>query len=171
MASTSARYAFQFSATKSGQNRMISAYKEIKISHQAFVLIMASYILCLLQNICCGWSILFPTRARQSPVDLSAATAQDLQELLEARKVTSVELVDQYFRRIEQHDDTLHAVLERSPRAREDADACDRKRRRGFRCGPLFGIPILIKVFSETAIFPSHINMDRTTSKQARSWV
>ncbi|EHK48802.1 hypothetical protein TRIATDRAFT_175067, partial [Trichoderma atroviride IMI 206040] len=78
-------------------------------------------------------------------IDLLTATAEDLQQLLKAGELTSVELVDRCFAQIDRHDNYLRAVLQRNPQARTVAATLDLERRNGHLRGPLHGIPILIK--------------------------
>ena len=81
-------------------------------------------------------------------INLLAATAGDLQRDLSSGNLTSVELVNACFDQIEQHDDYLHAVISKPPRAYlvEQAQKLDVERKtKGIR-SKLHGIPILIKV-------------------------
>ena len=81
-------------------------------------------------------------------VNLLAATAGDLQRDLSSGNLTSVELVNACLDQIEQHDDYLHAVISKPPRAYlvEQAQKLDVERKtKGIR-SKLHGIPILIKV-------------------------
>ncbi|CZR55425.1 related to glu/asp-tRNA amidotransferase subunit A [Phialocephala subalpina] len=78
-------------------------------------------------------------------IDLLGATAQDIQELLTAGTVSSVQLVDKYIDQINTHDGYLRAVLEISPSARKHAESLDNERRNGVIRGPLHGVPILLK--------------------------
>ena len=81
-------------------------------------------------------------------VDLLAATAGDLQRDLSSGSLTSVKLVNACLDQIEQHDNYLHAVISKPPRAHlvEQAQKLDVERKtKGIR-SKLHGIPILIKV-------------------------
>ena len=81
-------------------------------------------------------------------INLLAATAGDLQRDLSSGNLTSVELVNACLDQIEQHDDYLHAVISKPPRAYlvEQAQKLDVERKtKGIR-SKLHGIPILIKV-------------------------
>ena len=81
-------------------------------------------------------------------VNLLAATAGDLQRDLSSGGLTSVELVNACLDQIEQHDDYLHALISKPPRAHlvEQAQKLDIERKmKGIR-SELHGIPILIKV-------------------------
>ena len=73
------------------------------------------------------------------------ATFTDLQRLMAARELSSVELTRAYLRRIERLNPLLHAVIETNPRALRIAERLDAERRQGTVRGPLHGIPILVK--------------------------
>lgn len=85
----------------------------------------------------------------------------DLRALLTQRKVTSVELVHEYLRRIERYDDSygdqpgLSAVITVNDRALEEAAELDAERRAGHVRGPLHGIPIVVKDNFDTADMPT----------------
>ena len=81
-------------------------------------------------------------------VDLLAATAGDLQRDLSSGILTSVELVNACLDQIERHDDYLHAVISKPPRAYlvEQAQKLDVERKMKGMRSKLHGIPILIKV-------------------------
>ena len=96
-------------------------------------------------------------------IDLLAATAGDLQRELSSGNLTSVELVNACLDQIERHDDYLHAVISRAPRAHvvEQAQKLDLERQTGRIRGKLHGIPILIKVlphsyFTSTCLIPKY---------------
>lgn len=93
-----------------------------------------------------AWPFSWPSGTSRRSIDLLTATAEDLQQLLTAGELTSVELVDRCFAQIDRHDDYLRAVLQRNPQARAVAAALDLERKNGHLRGPLHGIPILIKV-------------------------
>ncbi|MCP8970733.1 amidase family protein [Ectobacillus ponti] len=79
---------------------------------------------------------------------LVETTIADLQEALEAGKVTSRDLVLMYMSRISTYDkgeNGINSVLELNPDALHIAEALDAERKqRGVR-GPLHGIPLLLK--------------------------
>ncbi|UKZ68356.1 uncharacterized protein TrAtP1_009395 [Trichoderma atroviride] len=93
------------------------------------------------------WPFSWPSGTPRRSIDLLTATAEDLQQLLKAGELTSVELVDRCFAQIDKHDNYLRAVLQRNPQARTVAATLDLERKNGHLRGPLHGIPILIKVF------------------------
>lgn len=76
------------------------------------------------------------------------ATIAELQAAMEAGQVTSRQLVELYFERIEALDrqgPTLNSVLEVNPDALAIAQSLDEERAAGSLRGPLHGIPILLK--------------------------
>ncbi|KAL6789708.1 amidase signature enzyme [Trichoderma sp. SZMC 28012] len=92
-----------------------------------------------------AWPFSWPSGTPRRSIDLLTATAEELQQLLKAGELTSVELVDRFFAQIDKHDNYLRAVLQRNPHARAVAAALDLERKNGHLRGPLHGIPILIK--------------------------
>jgi amidase len=85
-----------------------------------------------------------PTNTRVAGIDIDATTIPQLQELMNARRLNSVQLTQFYLRRIRQFNPTLKAVITVSPTALADARAADAARRAGDR-RPLLGIPIIVK--------------------------
>ena len=81
-------------------------------------------------------------------LNLLAATAGDLQRDLSSGSLTSVELVNACLDQIELHDDYLHAVISKAPRAHlvKQAQKLDIERKTKGTRSKLHGIPILIKV-------------------------
>ena len=82
----------------------------------------------------------------------------DLQADLSAGRTTSEALVAAYLARISAMDragPTLQAVISLSPNAAADARALDAERRAGRVCGPLHGIPVLLKDNIETRDLPT----------------
>lgn len=99
---------------------------------------------------------------RQHPVTSSfEVTEKSIAELMEALsdgRVSSRQLVDSYFDRIEAYDKrgpSLNAMISINPRAREEADALDLERRARGPRGPLHGLPIVVKDNYEAAHLPS----------------
>ncbi|TMC07100.1 MAG: twin-arginine translocation signal domain-containing protein [Chloroflexi bacterium] len=81
------------------------------------------------------------------PHDLVEVTIAELQARMRAGRLTAVELVDEYLRRIEAIDrggPALRSVLEVNPDARPIAAALDRERRQRGPRGPLHGIPLVV---------------------------
>jgi amidase len=78
--------------------------------------------------------------------DALTATAHELQAQMAAGALKSTDLVREYVWRIEQHNGRLRAVAAYAPHAMARAREMDERRAAGEACGPLHGIPVLIKV-------------------------
>jgi amidase len=83
-------------------------------------------------------------------VDLLTLTATECQQLLTARSITSVELIETFLEQIEKHNhDGLHlnALISVAPRDKliKTAQTLDDERRASKLRGPLHGVPIVIK--------------------------
>lgn len=74
-----------------------------------------------------------------------ARTAAEAGQLLAAGSASSVELAEEYLRRIERLNPILHAVIATAPDALAAARASDERRANGDLLGPLDGIPVLVK--------------------------
>ena len=88
-----------------------------------------------------------------SSVDLVTATAEDLSSYLQDRVFTSVQLVNEYLRRIELDNvrgRTLHAILRTTPKhvRLQIAQNRDEERAANATRGPLHGLPVVVKVSS-----------------------
>ena len=77
-------------------------------------------------------------------IDVDSTTIPELQELMDANRLTSVQLTQFYLDRIRQLNPTLNAVITVSPTALADARAADTARLGGDD-RPLLGIPIIVK--------------------------
>ncbi|GBE83352.1 Putative amidase [Sparassis crispa] len=80
--------------------------------------------------------------------DLYEASIAELQDGLEKGIFTSVDLVNAYLARTEEVNlkgPALHAVIETTPNALEQAAVLDNERKTSGARGPLHGIPILLK--------------------------
>jgi amidase len=95
-----------------------------------------------------------PPNTKVSGIDVDATTIPELQELMNSRRINSVELTNFYLRRIRQLNPTLNAVITVSPTALADARAVDRARRNGDH-RPLLGIPIIVKDNVNTTGMPT----------------
>jgi amidase len=85
---------------------------------------------------------------RQQGFQVAETSILDLQAALARGEVTSEELVELYFDRIEAYDrkgPRLNAIRALNRRARQIAADLDELRRQGKGGGPLFGIPIILK--------------------------
>jgi len=90
-------------------------------------------------------------RPPSTDVDLASATATELVSRLEARQVSSRELLDAQLDRIERLDPAINAVVALDvDRARQRAGSIDHARARGDQVGPLAGLPMTIKDSFET---------------------
>ncbi|WP_409299754.1 amidase family protein [Peribacillus sp. SCS-155] len=69
----------------------------------------------------------------------------DLQQALANGEVTSKDLVLMYMARIARYDKSINSVLELNPDAVQIAEALDAERKQSGTCGPLYGIPVLLK--------------------------
>jgi aspartyl-tRNA(Asn)/glutamyl-tRNA(Gln) amidotransferase subunit A len=79
-------------------------------------------------------------------MDLCDHTITKLSKLLKKREISSNEIVESVFRRIESRENTLNAYITlRKEEALKQADEADAKLRSGSNITPLTGIPIAIK--------------------------
>jgi amidase len=95
-----------------------------------------------------------PTNTKVAGIDVDATTIPELQELMNSRRMNSVQLTNFYLRRIRQLNPTLNAVITVSPTALADARAADGARRSGDG-RPLLGIPIIVKDNVDTTGMPT----------------
>jgi len=80
------------------------------------------------------------------PTDLTRLTITEAARCLSRRDISSVELTNAVLRRLEAIEPRVHAYLTPCPeRAREEAEAADRRLAEGTDVGPLTGIPLAIK--------------------------
>ena len=95
-----------------------------------------------------------PTNTMVAGVDVDKTTIPELQLLMNARQINSVDLTNFYLARIHQLNPTLNAVITVSPTALADARAADRARHHGDH-RPLLGIPIIVKDNVNTTGMPT----------------
>jgi amidase len=95
-----------------------------------------------------------PPHTEVAGIDVDATTIPELQQLMNSRRMNSVQLTNFYLRRIRQLNPTLKAVITVSPTALADARAADAARRRGDT-RPLLGIPIILKDNINTTGMPT----------------
>lgn len=87
-------------------------------------------------------------------IDVLTSDIKAIETLLRNGRTTSRFLVEAYLAQIEKHDDYLHAMIQITPKKLlfERADSLDKEREAGKECGPLYGIPIIVKVSSENGM-------------------
>ena len=95
-----------------------------------------------------------PTSTKVAGINIDATTIPQLQELMNAHRLSSVQLTQFYLRRIRQLNPMLHAVITVSPTALRDARAADKARRLGSDL-PLLGIPVIVKDNVDTTGMPT----------------
>jgi amidase len=98
--------------------------------------------------------LLDPTNTTVAGIDVDATTIPELQKLMNARQINSVELTNFYLRRIHQLNPVLNAIITVSPTALADARAADQARHHGDD-SPLLGIPIIVKDNINTTGMPT----------------
>ena len=78
--------------------------------------------------------------------DYTFASATDLARLIKAREISSVELLEHYFRRVDAHNGPINAVIAQNrDEALASAKAADAALARGEDWGPLHGVPTTVK--------------------------
>jgi len=86
------------------------------------------------------------------PNDFAWMPATDQLAAMDAKEVSSTELVDLYLSRIDEHNAPLNAIVTvDADAARRAATEADAARARGDALGPLHGVPITVKDSYETA--------------------
>jgi amidase len=93
--------------------------------------------------------------AAAPPFDVVEATIAQMQEAMNAGRLSSHELVLLYLARIGLYEERLHAAVTVNPNALADADARDRERAAGRVRGPLHGIPVALKDNIHTTTMPT----------------
>ena len=86
--------------------------------------------------------------ARAQPTNLNEKTIAQLQAMMAAGQLTSVQLTQYYVDRImalDQNDNGVNSVIELNPDALKIAGSADMMRSKGRVLGPLHGIPVLLK--------------------------
>ena len=87
-----------------------------------------------------------------APDDFAWLPATEQLAALDAKDVSSAELVELYLSRISAHNPSLNAIVTVDPdAARRAATEADAARSRGDDLGPLHGLPITVKDSYETA--------------------
>jgi amidase len=85
------------------------------------------------------------TLMAQKPFTVVEATIPEMRTAMEAKRLTSRDLVILYLTRIGLYEDQLHAAITVNPNALQEAEERDRERSQGRIRGPLHGIPIGLK--------------------------
>jgi amidase len=96
-----------------------------------------------------------PAPEPNTPFSVVEATIPEMRNAMEAGRVTSRQLVEQYLQRIGLYEDTLNAVIAVNPKALAEADRLDLERSQGKVRGPLHGIPVALKDNIHTADIPT----------------
>lgn len=82
----------------------------------------------------------------------TTSTAADLQQMLTAGDIISVEILSQYYSQILAYNGYLKAVYQLTPSALKRARELDALRAQGKVLGPLHGIPVLLKVLKSLVL-------------------
>jgi amidase len=90
-----------------------------------------------------------------APFSVVEATIPEMRNAMDAGRVTSRQLVEQYLQRIGLYEDKLNAVMAVNPKALEEADRLDQERKQGKIRGPLHGIPVALKDNIHTTDIPT----------------
>src|SRR5580693_5430851 len=94
-------------------------------------------------------------QTKRQPFSVVEATIPEMQAALQAKRITSRELVTQYLTRIATYDRVLHSLVTVNPKALAQADERDRERAAGKVRGPLHGIPVALKDNIHTTDMPT----------------
>lgn len=82
------------------------------------------------------------------PFNVQTTNAVELQKLLAAGTITSVQIIETYLNQIEKYEPVYNALISQPPRGKllRAAEKLDQERRNGKIRGPLHGIPVILKV-------------------------
>ncbi len=94
------------------------------------------------------------TDTRVAGIDVDSTTIPELEAMMDAHRLTSVQLVQFYLDRIAQLNPALHAVITVAPTALAQARAADASRA-GATHPALLGIPVIVKDNIDTADMPT----------------
>src|SRR6266516_4562193 len=83
--------------------------------------------------------------------DIVFQSASKLAELIRARLVSPLEVVEAHIRRLERLNPALNAIVTLAPDALDRARGAEAMLMRGAEIGPLHGVPVTIKDTIETA--------------------
>ena len=91
--------------------------------------------------------------------DYTFASATDLVRLIKTKEISSVELLDHYFKRVDTHNGPINAVIAQNrDEARKAARAADSALARGEDLGPLHGVPMTVKESYERTVFKAVVH-------------
>ena len=82
---------------------------------------------------------------------LAFLPAAEVARLVRAREASPVEVLDACLAQVERHNPAINALVTPNPRAREEAEALERRIAAGEDAGPLAGVPVGIKDVTEVA--------------------
>ncbi len=82
-------------------------------------------------------------------------SVSQLQDEFNSGKLSSVQLVDYYLKRIKVYDGVINSMITINPKAMAEAKRLDEERARGHIEGPLHGIPIVLKDNYDTFDMPT----------------
>lgn len=102
--------------------------------------------------------------------ELAFSAAIDLAQLIQRKRISSLELTRYYIERIEQFDTALNAVVVRNfERALKSARSADAALAGGHRLGPLHGVPMTIKETFDVAGLPTTWGVPEQRDNHARN--
>lgn len=94
---------------------------------------------------CAQQSQTLPAKPDFADFDLNEITIDELQQKMGSGELTSESICQKYLDRIALVDPVLRSVIEINPDTLEIAKKLDEERKTGKVCGPLHGIPVMIK--------------------------
>ena len=115
---------------------------------------VAGRVLALIAAMGCG----FVSVTAAQPLDVTAATIEELNEAFDSGTLTSERLIELYLARIEAYDEAgpkLNAIITLNPKALETARALDAERAADGPRSRLHGIPVVLKDNIDTADLPT----------------